>query len=73
MKENHIILEGTRNFSDGLWDVPVINRSILEINQPLLAIDHIYPSKNKQAANSLKDKPIPRRKKRKTKLPKEVK
>ena len=72
MNNNHIILENTRNYSDKIWDIPVTKRLISEINHPLPAIHPIYPYKGKQAANSLKAIPIPRRKKRKMKLPKEV-
>ena len=29
VKKNEIVLEGTRNFSDKLWDIPVYNSNIL--------------------------------------------
>ena len=41
VKDKEIILEGTRNHTDGLWDIPVQKSSITEINHTIPK--HIHP------------------------------
>ena len=35
MKDREIILKGTRNYTDGLWDIPVQKSSITDINHTI--------------------------------------
>ena len=41
IKENQIILEGNRNYSDGLWDIPIYNKDIKKDSYPT---PDIHPS-----------------------------
>ena len=48
VKDKEIILEGTRNYTDGLWDIPVQKSSITEINHTIPKIyiqDYIFQEK----------------------------
>ena len=40
-KDNHLILRGTRNYSDGLWDIPITKSKIQSGHYPL---PQIHPS-----------------------------
>ena len=55
IKDNKIILKGTRNYSDGLWDIPIYKRRISEQNYPDPSIHPgIYATNKLELANSLR-------------------
>ena len=52
VKETQVILEGSRNCSDGMWDIPVYKTNIQDANYATPKIHpSIYPTRNKEAAN----------------------
>ena len=53
IKEHKIILEGTRNYSDGLWDIPVYKNTIASDTYALPNIHPgMYPATKVQSAHS---------------------
>jgi hypothetical protein len=63
VKNNAIILRGTRNPTDGLWDIPVQKQTMQRFNHSLPPIHPgMYPSSAKAcvASSYLLDHPQPR-------------
>ena len=70
IKNNKVILQGTRNYSDGLWDIPIHKKHITCDNYPSLNIHPgIYPSKITPASKSTISLPIIAKKTHDSRLP----
>ena len=54
IKEKQVILEGSRNYSDGLWDITIYKTNIQDSNYftPKIHLS-IYPSRNEEAINCI--------------------
>ena len=67
LKNKEIVIEGDRNPSDGLWDIPIFKTSISKQNYPAPHIHPgIYPSRSPAVLNSLiagVDKAMPKQQK----------
>ena len=52
LKEKQVILEGSRNYSDGLWDIPIYKTDIQNITYSIPKIyPSMHPSRNEELAN----------------------
>ena len=73
IKNKAIILKGDRNYSDGLWDIPIYKTSISRQNYDEPNIHPgMYPSRTPTVCNSLiAAKTNSKRKKRELRLPKD--
>ena len=60
MKDNKIVLEGNRNYSDGLCDIPMYKQKISPLNYPKLTIHPgLYPTKMQTVNSVVKAKQSP--------------